>query len=156
MKTKTAKPVTQNETVETHLIGPHGEGSIKRLPSGARILEINTGSKETPGRILQIPSQQIHLNGKSLEETLEAACMMGSPVPTFNYTEIKGPKALICLYELPGDEAGATSYASVIKTGVRPLKFSLSRIDLKFMGSSSPLEALRKTAFSTGSIRLKP
>jgi hypothetical protein len=149
-----ATPVDTTDYVETFEQGTYGTGAIKRMVNGERILEflnLNTNG------VIQTPSQEVDLNGETLEETLRQACQLGTPIPTFLVTDIKGPKAFVKVFESksPSSSGKSRSYATIIKLGVRPLKFSLNRIDLETMKSESIHDALKKVAFVTGSIKLK-
>jgi hypothetical protein len=142
---------TRQETQETR--GKWGRGSIWREPNGKRVAAIEFHN----GTTVRSESQRVDLKRagcKTLWEAVQKACHATGWLPLFEKQEIKGTKALVNWYRRPS--APNQGWANVIKRGIPALKFEVERIDLQAMKAQTIGEALRKTAFQTGTIELKP
>jgi hypothetical protein len=139
-----------HHNIEYQTNGPFGSGRIITQPTGVRQVEILWRGKPP----LFLPSSRIDLQSakaSSLKDALNKACHNLGYLPTFNYKELKGPKALVCSFTRPDNNTG---YACISKQGQKSIRFSLERIDLEAMHCSCPQEALQKVAFVTGTIKL--
>lgn len=141
--------MTNNE-YQTH--GRFAHGEILRMPDGSRHVRL----KLHDGRCVTAESQKVDLkaaNASTLKEALDKACHKLGFLPLFEKIEIRGPLALVNCYRRPADPS--FGWANIIKRGVPPLKFALSRIDLEAMCANNVEDALRKVAFDTGTIKIQ-
>jgi len=136
---------------ETH--GKLGTGKILKKENGSRTVSLHFHC----GKHIEADSHLVDLQltqCTGLKEAVNKACHALGFLPLFTLENIQGPKALVAHYKRPGKPG--EGYATIVKKGIKPLRFALSRIDLTKMGATTPEEALRKTAFQTGTIRLLP
>lgn len=140
-----------NINIEYQTSGKFGNGKIILNPKGARQVEMVWKGKPpffTTSAHVDLES----LKCKNLKDGVHKACHFLGFLPCFQTETIKGPKALVTAYYQDSNKKGG--YASITKSGSKSLRFSLDRIDLNKMQCQCPHEALKKTAFITGSIKL--
>jgi hypothetical protein len=145
----------KEKTIEYQTSGVYGYGRIIN-PDGqatrARQIEIIwKGKPPLFATSLQVDMKSLKCT--SLSQAVDKACHNLGFLPVLKHEDIKGPNALVSLYY--GNPNKTQGYATISKKNMRPLKFSLGRIDLEKMVCKTPYEALKKVAFVTGQIKLK-
>jgi hypothetical protein len=155
MQTNDNTTYTSNDNkveIEYETMGTKGVGKILKSPSGQRTVEV----KWHKNGKLQVESTRVDLEkakSTSLRTALDKACHVTGFLPLFHYEQIKGPKALINMfYRVPENNEG---YATIVKKGKKTLRFSLDRLDLNKMECTSARDALKKAAYSTGSVLIQ-
>jgi hypothetical protein len=141
------------QSIEAQHTGTHGSCRLLKHINGDILLEF-TKTGENP-----VYAPLSHLNLKEMRaKSLDAVFTHLTETPdaellTYDVTTIRGPKALALIYK---SRSCDDTFGKFIRRGSEPLKFNLSRIDLKNMRAETPEQALRKAAFHSGNLRLLP
>jgi hypothetical protein len=152
----TAEPSTATANpswiVETAYEGDFGKGEIRKMKNGAREIEIHFTSGNT-SKCDSIAVDLDAMGAKNLNEALFNAVHKYNQLHIFEKVILNGPQALVVIYRRK--LAPEVGYASIVKKGTPSLRFALNRVDTGAMKATSIEKALRKTAWETGSVKLK-
>jgi|688.fasta_scaffold398237_1 hypothetical protein len=143
---------SEKQNIELKVMGKYGEGYIAKIPGGERRITINWIN----GEDTIVNSLEVNLGNykyKSLNYALEQACHNAQMLNLFQKRVIKGPKAIVTLFQDPKKED--KGYVTIAKKGTEQLRFALNRIDLKKMNEKTIISALQKVAFVTGKVSIR-